>query len=386
MVGVTVLALAAAIILAVTSPRGNDRGTTARASGPTSTDPGATASTSGTGTSGSGSSGSGSSGSGASGTASTTTAPATSTTTTATSTSPGAPYPLGTTSVDVTDGDFTLPTTIYYPARAAGSGAEPLRPSGGWPLIVFSQGYAVSPAAYSRLLESWAAAGYVVAAPSYPYTTPGQPEGLDEAAIVEHPAELAVVVCQLSGLGGTLAGVVDASRIGLVGQSDGGDVTDAAVNDTLWRIPGISAAIILSGAELTSFGGSYEADPAVPMLVTQGDADTVNLPACSEQIYDAETGTRYYLDLLGADHLAPYLDPSALSQFPGEPEADAPAYRKVVRAVTLAFWQRYLADQTSTDSAILAAGSVPGTATLVAGPAVPVEGYCSGTPPLSVSP
>ncbi len=371
---VTVLALAAAVALAVI-PAGRARRVA-----------GGTPSTSSAGPTGSATSAPGTSRGAASTDSSSTSSASASTTTPVTTGLPAAPYRVGSASLDFTDGEASLPTTVLYPARSSGAGASPLRPSGGWPLIVFSQGFAVSPDAYSLLLDSWAEAGYVVAAPSYPYTTPGQPGGLDEADIVAHPAELRVVVEDLSHLGGNLAGVVDPSRVGLVGQSDGGDVTDAAVNNTAWQVPGVSAAIILSGAELTSFGGSYQPDPAVPLLVTQGDADTVNAPACSEQIYDAQTGTRYYLDLLGADHLSPYLDPSVLSGFPDEPQAGAPAYRKVVRAVTLAFWQRYLAGRTSTDSGILAAGTVTGTARITAGPAVPVEGYCSGAPPTSTSP
>ena len=368
---VTVLALAAAVALAAI-PSGRAKGIAGSGPSTVPTGDGGSSPTSGSGTSGSGTS------------TSATSTTSTSTTTPATTTTalPASPYPIGTASLTVTDGSVSLPTTVSYPARSAGAGATPLRPSGGWPLIVFSQGFAVSPAAYSRLLDSWAGAGYVVAAPSYPYTT----QGLYEADIVYHPAELRVVVEDLSALGGKLAGVVDTSRIGLVGQSDGGDVTDAAVNNTAWRIPGISAAIILSGAELTSFGGTYQPDAAVPLLVTQGDADPVNAPACSQQIYDAQTGTRYYLDLLGADHLSPYLDPSPLSAFPGEPQARAAAYRQVVRAVTLAFWQRYLAGRTSSDHGIVAAGTVPGTAQLTTGAAVSVNGYCTGAPPTSTSP
>jgi len=373
---VTVLALAAAVTLAAI-PSGKAKSVAGGSSSTTSTEP-ASSSTPGSGTS-----------TGTTSTPDGSTSTAGSSTTTPAGTPgdlPAAPYQVGSTSLGFTDGTASLPTTILYPATSAGSGARPLRPSGGWPLIVFSQGYAVAPDDYSRLLHSWAEAGYVVAAPSYPHTTPGQPGGLAEYYIIYHPAELRVVVEDLSDLGGKLAGVVDPSRIGLVGQSDGGDVTDAAVNDTTWRIPGISAAVILSGAELTSFGGTYQPNPSVPLLVTQGDADTVNAPACSEQIYDAQTGTRYYLDLLGADHLSPYLDPSDLSDFPGEPQANAAAYRKVVRAVTLTFWQRYLAGRTTTDRNIIAAGTVSGTAQITAGPAVAVDGYCSGAPTSSTSP
>lgn len=306
-----------------------------------------------------------------------TTVPAT-TTTTAPAVPPP-PYPVGIATVTVTAGGASLPTTVRYPARTSGTGATPLRPAGGWPLIVFSQGYAISPAAYSLLLGSWAREGYVVAAPSYPYTTPGAGP-LDEADIVHHPAELAAVVAALSHPGGVLAGTVDAGRVGLVGHSDGGDVTDAAVNNTCCRIGGVRAAVILSGAELTSFPGSYEPDAAVPLLVVQGDEDPINPPGCGQQIYDAQTGARYYLDLLGAGHHSPYLDPADLAAFRDPDLARAPAYRRVVDAVTLAFWQRYLAGTTHTTASIESAAADPGLAALTAGPAVPILGGCPGAP------
>ncbi len=310
---------------------------------------------------------------------STSTSSSTSTTGATSAVLPAPPYAVGVTGLTVSAAGASLPTTVRYPAHASGSGAKPLQRSGGWPLIVFSQGYDISPEAYSRLLDSWAREGYVVAAPSYPYTTPGQGE-LDEANITVHPAELKVVVGDLADPGGILAGMVDSTRIGLVGHSDGGDVTDAAVNNTCCRIPGVSAAIILAGAELRSFGGSYEPNPSVPLLVVQGDGDTINVPACSQQIYDSATGARYYLDLLGAGHHAPYLDPSYLAAYHGSDDTRAAAYRRAVQAVTLAFWQRYLAGATHSAATIEADAHLPGVATLTAGPAVAVTGSCPGAP------
>ena len=50
--------------------------------------------------------------------------------------------------------DRTLPVTFWLPDG-----------SGPFPLVVFSHGYAVTPDFYAPMLERWAAAGYVVAAP-----------------------------------------------------------------------------------------------------------------------------------------------------------------------------------------------------------------------------
>jgi predicted dienelactone hydrolase len=59
-----------------------------------------------------------------------------------------------------------LPTTIWYPSDGGGP----------FPLVVFAHGYGVTPSFYASLLPRLAAAGYVVAAPTYPLLS-GQPAG-----------------------------------------------------------------------------------------------------------------------------------------------------------------------------------------------------------------
>ena len=68
----------------------------------------------------------------------------------------------------------TLVTTILYPAvgpaspsPAARSNAPPEAAAGPFPLIVFAHGSSAAPADFAALLGSWAAAGYVVAAPAW---------------------------------------------------------------------------------------------------------------------------------------------------------------------------------------------------------------------------
>jgi predicted dienelactone hydrolase len=205
--------------------------------------------------------------------------------------------------------DRPLPTTVWYPA--GGAGAAPDRAGAPYPLLVFSEGYDSSTAMYSYLLESLASAGFVVAAPTYPYTDRSGP--LNENDIVNHPADLRYVIGALLALGSShgspLSGLIDANELGVLGQSDGAVVTLAVAADSCCRDRRVKAAAILSGAELTSFGGSYFTTASPPLLVTQGSADTINPPACSAQLYDDAPPPKYYLDLLGAEHVVPYLDP-----------------------------------------------------------------------------
>jgi len=66
-----------------------------------------------------------------------------------------------------------LVTVIRYPAAVESSrvdvlAAPPARSAGPFPLVLFAEGYDITPAPYARLLQTWAQAGYVVAAPIFP--------------------------------------------------------------------------------------------------------------------------------------------------------------------------------------------------------------------------
>ena len=84
---------------------------------------------------------------------------------------------------------------------------------------------------------------------------------------------------------------------------------------------------------------------------TQGSADTVNLPGCSIALYHADPGrARYYLDLFGADHTGPYWGTNP--------------FERVVAAVSVAFFDRYVLGKAAAWPAMQRRGDVPGTAVL----------------------
>ncbi|HMC39879.1 MAG TPA: hypothetical protein VKI19_09480, partial [Acidimicrobiales bacterium] len=205
--------------------------------------------------------------------ATTTSSPARTTTTAV----PRAPFPVVSTEVTVTRGARRFGVEVLYPRPSSG------RPI---PLVVFSPGYDIDPGVYGPLVTGWASLGLVVAVPDYPYTSPGTPGGVDEADIVNHPADLEATIDDLLAVSGPAAPfsrMIDPARIAVAGHSDGAVVADAAVADSCCADRRIRAAAILSGSELTSFRGTYGPAP-VPLLVIQGDTDTINPPACSEQI------------------------------------------------------------------------------------------------------
>ena len=253
----------------------------------------------------------------------------------------------------------SLPTLLLYPA--AGRPGQPDRAdapadvgAGPFPLIVFSQGFDEPVSAYRGLLDAWVRAGYVVAAPTYPRTAPTTLGGVDESDIVNHPADLRFVISRLvadaKGARGPLAGIVNVRQVAIAGQSDGAEVTLAGAADTCCRVGAVKAAVILSGAELSGFGGAYYAEGAVPLLVAQGNRDTINLPGCSAALYDQAPAPKYYVDLLGAEHLPPYTQPGRA--------------RHYVAQVVVAFLDDYLKGNPLPLRRMLRGGGIPNVATL----------------------
>jgi len=256
-----------------------------------------------------------------------------------------------------------IPVYLFYLTPTPAAAAPPK------PLVVFSPGYDIDPLGYTPLLEAWARAGYLVAAPEYPYTTPGAPGGLDEADILNHPRDLAFVISQLTTPRSSLLPVglqlIGPGDVAVAGHSDGGDVALALTAAPCCRFFTPRAALILSGAELASFGSDYFSGGSVPMLVVQGTADAINPPGCSTEIYNQDPGTKYYLSLAGADHLEPY--------------TEAGPAASVVAAVTIDFLDRFLRGDAS--GLTRAPAAVAGTGTLVSGGSVPqAPGGCPGAP------
>jgi dienelactone hydrolase len=254
----------------------------------------------------------------------------------------------------------TLLTYVRYPALGPPSrvdvrdapAAVSSRP---FPLIVFAHGFAVTPAIYARLLASWARAGYVVAAPVFRMESREAPGGPTESDLGNEPADISFVISSLlaaSGSpGGALQGLVDPGRVAVAGHSDGGIAALMVAYDTSFRDRRIGAAVIMSGAQLSGFGGSYFPRGGPPLLATQGTADTVNPRGETEAFFAHARTPKFLLRLLGAKHLHPYTRP--------QPQLG------IVERVSVAFLDRYLKDRGGL-AEMLAAVRLPRLATLIA--------------------
>ena len=201
------------------------------------------------------------------------------------------------------------------------------------PLVVFAHGFTLTPATYTHLLDAWARAGFVVAAPLFPLERADAPGGPNESDLINEPRDLSFVIDRLLALDaaprGAMTETIMRSRIAVAGHSDGAVAALAVAYDSRFRDRRVRAAIVLSGARLGGMGSFPHRGP--PLLAMQGTADTINRPSTTSAYFSQAPRPKFLVWLLGASHLPPYT-----SQ---EPELG------IVERATTAFLDHYLLGQ-----------------------------------------
>jgi dienelactone hydrolase len=257
----------------------------------------------------------------------------------------------------------TLVTILRYPAVGAPGqtdvpNAAPASSGGPYPLVVFGHGFAVTPKLYARLLQSWARAGYVVAAPVFPLGSADAPGGPDEADVINQPADMSFVISRMLSLSqpgaGPLAGLVNPAQIAIAGHSDGGETALAVAYSRRFHDPRVDAAVILSGAEMEGVGGYGFTQESPPLLAAQGTADAFNEPKYTDAYFKRARRPKFLLSLLGAGHLPPYTYQ--------QPQL------AIVERVTIAFLDRYLKREPDALQRLISLGGVAGKSALLAEP------------------
>ena len=254
----------------------------------------------------------------------------------------------------------TLVTQIRYPAVGPPGAndlrdAAPLSTAGPFPLIVFGPGFAETPTPYARLLDAWARAGYVVAAPLFPLTQKYVPGGRRQRDLVNQPGDMRFVTTRMlyeDRLSASfLYGLIAPHLIAVAGQSDGAATALADALDPEFADPRVRAAVILSGAELTSIDDDIHFPAQGPaLLAAQGTLDELNEPAATQRFFDLAPRPKFLLTLIGATHLPPYT-----TQQP---------YLGVVERVTVAFLDHYLLARHASLARMRNSGDVRGVAQL----------------------
>jgi dienelactone hydrolase len=254
----------------------------------------------------------------------------------------------------------TLVTQIRYPALGAADAddvadAAPLPAGAPYPLIVFGPGFAETPTIYAQLLDAWARAGYIVAAPSFPLTQKHVPGGRRQRDLINQPGDMSFVISSMladnQNPASFLHGLIAPDLIAVAGQSDGAATALAEAYDPTFADPRIRAALILSGAELSTIDDDIPFQSHGPaLLATQGSADTINEPSSTTRYFELAPRPKYLLTLIGATHLPPYT-----TQQP---------YLGVVERVSIAFLRHVLRNDLPSLAQMRLFGNVSGIARL----------------------
>lgn len=273
------------------------------------------------------------------------------------------PYGIGTVDVTWVDdlrsvpprggtpgGPRTLAVRLYLPLSPGTSPA-----SGPFPLVVWAHGLDATPDDFAAVLRSWAARGYVVAAPTFPLTKRGAPGGPDWDDYVSQPADIRFVVSRAVGwygpAGTERAGLVDPTAVAVAGHSLGAVSALAVVSDRCCIDDRVTAAVVVDGTRLP-FPGGGTVRRNVPLLIVHGDGDRVFPIADAEALFSTATGPRYMLALAGAPHT-----PFANSRS-----------RALTIAVVADFLDQHLKGRAGAAEALRADADAPGLATLTAEP------------------
>jgi dienelactone hydrolase len=205
-------------------------------------------------------------------------------------------YPVGLRVLHLQRGaNRPLPTMVFYPAV----------PGGRFPLVIFCHGLSGSAERYATTLAGWAAAGFVVAAPTFPYTSEFT-DDFRRPDIVNQPADARFVLRQVERLnrspGDPLRHRMDTDHMAAIGHSAGGYTATGLF--TAGHDPRLRAGIIMAG---WGAKGAFAGPPAT-MLFVQGKADPIVPVASSRRLFSRVPWTKSYV-LMRRDSHATYLRP-----------------------------------------------------------------------------
>lgn len=214
-----------------------------------------------------------------------------------------------------------LPTLVWMPP---GTGPHPL--------VVFAHGYSVGALTYARFCASIAAAGYVVAAPSFPLADAGRGLGLDRGDLGNEATDVSFVITALRS--GSLASAIGDGPVGVVGHSDGADVALEVGYQVGLADRSVGAVVAIAP---DAFDAALAPTPRPPLLLMHGDRDSVVPHSEAVQVFGVIAAPRTFVTLVGADHLPPV--------------AESTKWTTVVDSSTIAFLDATLRSATTIDLA-----------------------------------
>ncbi|MEU0150527.1 alpha/beta hydrolase family protein [Micromonospora fulviviridis] len=178
--------------------------------------------------------------------------------------------------------------------------------AGRFPVVVYSHGLRSLPGLHAPLTTRWAAAGFVVAAPTYPRTNL-RARDFTRADVRNQPADGWRLIRHLIRLdarpGNPLAGHLAVDRFAAAGHSAGGFTTAGMFTSGHPRR--LRAGIVIAGGGLA---GSF-AGPVAPLLFVHGGADPIVPESVGRAAYARSLGPAAFLGLPDQGH-GEYLTPS----------------------------------------------------------------------------
>ena len=207
-----------------------------------------------------------------------------------------------------------VPVVVLYPADGdPGTGATPAerpitdgaRPAAGsFPLVVHSHGVFSSGAERNEVLASWARAGYVVIAPTFPLSSRPSVDGGD---LPNQPADVVFATrtfaSEVQSPDHPLYGHVRGACLALSGHSLGAATAMAAAFDPCCTSIRPLAVVDISGVLVPVTPGAdlSRAEP-LPALVVHGARDEVVSIGASEAAIESLRGPRWFLTFEEGGH------------------------------------------------------------------------------------
>lgn len=183
-------------------------------------------------------------------------------------------------------GSANLAVQVHYPATSSGKNATLKTTPGGWPVVVFLQGFTVAASSYTRAADYVAARGYVVIIND---TQSLNPDG--QAA--DGTAQFSVVASENANTNGFFKGALDPKRVGLAGHSMGGGTTVRVLASN----PGYLAGVCFAPWDLKllfnrDYPKTYAPKVTVPLTIVHGQGDTTIAWSQGKAFYDGATAYR----------------------------------------------------------------------------------------------
>jgi pimeloyl-ACP methyl ester carboxylesterase len=224
---------------------------------------------------------------------------------------PARPYPVEQATFSLIDPSRDTPARGDVPAHPGRTLLivirRPTGPPGPLPLVVFGHGWNVNPTVYEPLLDAWAGAGYLVAAPTFPdsaNTLPGSP-------VSNYPEQARDISFVITSLIGGRVGPVEPTRIAVAGHSDGGTDVALLALDPSYADPRVRAYLSLSGEIPSGVPGPWDTPTSGALLVAVGTRDKYGLLPRSRQVFEtAKVTSKVLLTVAGGDHIGMYIGSS----------------------------------------------------------------------------